>query len=111
MTKLEDLIIYKKSLELVKKIYKLIRIPLLSRDFSLCDQLKRASISVATNISEGYLRSRKQTKNYLEISSGSTNEVATILHIVNLIYGINTKELQEEYIVLGKQINAFSSSF
>lgn len=112
MKTLDDLIIYNKSLELVKKTYQLINSnQVLKNDFSLADQLKRASVSVAANISEGYFRSRKQTKNYLEIASGSSNEMATLLKIVYIIYQIQTKELQNEYIILGKQINAFSKSF
>lgn len=112
MKTLDDLIIYSKALSLVREIYQLINNnQILKRDYSLTDQIKRASVSVATNISEGYFRSRKQTKNYLEISSGSSNEMTTLLKIVYIIYQIQTKELQNEYIILGKQINAFSKSF
>jgi four helix bundle protein len=74
MFEIKDLRIYKKSLELVKEIYLLIeKNPKLSKDFSLCDQIKRASVSIPANISEGFFRSKKQTKNYLEIASGSAN--------------------------------------
>lgn len=112
MKTLDDLIIYNKALELVKKTYQLIdNNQILKNDFSLADQLKRASVSVVANISEGYFRSRKQTKNYLEISSGSSNEMVTLYKIVFIVYQIQTKELQNEYIILGKQINAFSKSF
>jgi four helix bundle protein len=112
MKTLDDLIIYNKALHLVKIIYQLINNNLvLKNDFSLADQLKRASVSVAANISEGYFRSRRQTKNYLEIASGSTNEMVTLLKIAFIIFGISTKELQNEYIILGKQINSFSKSF
>lgn len=112
MFEIKDLRIYQKALELVKEIYNLIeRNPRLSKDYSLCDQIKRASVSVPANISEGFFRSKKQTKNYLEISSGSSNEVVTILKIIFLVYKIDTGKLQEEYTVLGKQINSFSSKF
>lgn len=112
MTDINDLKIYQKSLYLIKDIYKLIESNYqLKKDYSLSDQIKRAAVSIAANISEGYFRSKKQTKNYLEISSGSTNEVVTLLKIINLIYNIETIKLQEEYIYLGKQINAFSSRF
>ncbi len=111
MKKLEDLIVYKKAIELVGKTYRLIiGNQKLRNDFSLIDQLKRASISVATNIAEGYFRSKKQTKNYLEIASGSTNEMVTLLKIVALVYNINTKNLENEYTILGKQINSFSKT-
>lgn len=111
MLKINNLKIYNKSLELVVVVYDLInKNKNFKMDFSLCDQLKRAAVSVSANISEGYFRSKKQTQNYLEIASGSTNEMVTLLAIVNLVYKINTDKLQEEYIILGKQINSFSSS-
>ena len=107
-----DLVIYRKSINLIQNIYTLIKSnSLLQKDYSLSDQLKRASISVSANISEGYFRSKKQTQNYLEIASGSTNEVVTLLIIIEKIYGINTLDLQKEYVILGKQINAFSKTF
>lgn len=112
MLNINNLKIYKKALDLVVKVYNLVETnPNLKKDYSLSDQLKRAAVSVAANIAEGYFRSKKQTRNYLEISSGSTNEMVTLLTIVNLVYKIDTHELQEEYIILGKQINSFSSSF
>ena len=111
MKKLDDLRIYIKSIELIKQIYQLInKNKELNRDFSLCDQIKRASVSVAANIAEGYYRSQRQTKNYLGIASGSANEVVTLLVIINSVYGLNTEDLQNEYKVLGKQINAFSKT-
>jgi four helix bundle protein len=112
MTNVRNLRIYLKAVELVGRIYNLIKKNQnLSKDFSLCDQLKRASVSVVANISEGYARSKKQFKNYLEIAKGSDNEVITLLDIIKLVYGINTDELQNEYNILAKQITAFSNSF
>lgn len=112
MRDIHDLEIYKKSLLLIKEIYDLVRKnSSLTKDYSLSDQIKRASVSVASNISEGFCRTRKLTKNYLSIASGSTNEVATQLEVIMLVYEINTKKLQEEYIILGKQINALSAHF
>lgn len=106
---MDKLIIYNKALSLVVEVYKLIRnSPQLAKDFSLCDQLKRACVSVCVNIAEGYGRSTKLFKNYLQISSGSANEVVALLQIVQALYNINTHHLQEEYKYLGKQINAFS---
>lgn len=106
----EDLIIYKKSLNLIKSTYSLLRKnESLKRDFSLCDQIKRSSISVSTNISEGYGRSKKYFKNFLGIASGSANETITLLQIIELVYNVNTKQLQEDYKFLAKQISAFSS--
>lgn len=97
---------------LVCKVYRLIRLNIaLQHDYSLCDQIKRATVSVVVDIAEGYFRSKKQSQNYLKISLGSTNEVVTLLRIIQLVYAINTAELQNSFLNLGKQINSFSSSF
>ncbi len=108
---MEKLKIYQKALGLIVQIYKLIydnRV--LKTDFSINDQLKRATISIAANIAEGYCRSKKQFMNYLQIASGSANETVALLQIINLIYKIDTLSLQEDYKYLGRQINSFSSS-
>ena len=112
MGDIHSLQIYVKSKALVVRIYLLTQEnKKLLHDYSICDQIRRAAVSVSCNISEGYYRSKKQTKNYLEIASGSTNEVITLLEIISEVYLVNTKDLQEEYRYLGKQINAFSGRF
>lgn len=112
MKTVKELRIHQKSLALTKEIYDMInKYTKLSRDYSLCDQIKRASVSVVANIAEGYLRTSKLSKNYLRISMGSSNEVITLLVVVQTIYGINTNGLQKEYEYLARQINAFLKSF
>lgn len=108
---MERLRIYQQALILVDKIYALINNnQKLLKDFSINDQLKRASISVAINIAEGYCRSLKHFQNYLKISSGSANETVALLQIINLVHNVNTLQLQQEYKILGKMINAFSNN-
>ena len=107
---IEKLRIYQNSLELISQVYNLIKNNRnLASDWSLCDQIKRASVSVATNISEGYLRTKKQYRNFLSIASGSANEVITLLQIITKIHGIKTESLQEKYKLLARQIGALSS--
>ena len=109
---LADLTIYKKSLRLVKEVYDLIKNNTqLQKDYSLCDQIKRSSVSVTANISEGYLQGKKIFKNYLRIANGSANETTTLLEVIALVHGVKTDKIQEEYRYLSKQISAFSSSF
>ena len=108
MDKIRDLKIYHKSILLVVEIYKLTRSnDNLSKDYSLKDQIRRAAISIVTNLAEGAFQTKKQFINYLRISSGSTNEVITLLEIINKVYQINTKDLEDDYIYFGKQINTF----
>jgi len=109
---MEKLRIYQDSLELIKQIYVLINAnEKLRKDYSLCDQIRRAVISILSNIAEGYMRSSKQYKNYLKISSGSANEVVAQLQIISTVYEIDTKVLQDSFRVLGRKINAFSKTF
>ena len=106
---MEKLRIYNKALELVSEIYLLIKKNKSLRcDFSLNDQLKRASISIVANIAEGYKRSNKHFINFLQIASGSANEVVALLQITNLVHNINTEKVQNSFIILGKQIYALT---
>ena len=54
--KLEDIIAWQKARELVHQIYKLTSTDKFKRDFTLKDQIRRASISAMSNIAEGYAR-------------------------------------------------------
>lgn len=105
---MKNLKIYQNALALIAEIYDLTRATKLVKDYSLIDQLRRAAISVLANIAEGYCRSTKQFKNYLQIASGSTNEVVALLQVITLVYDIETTRLQESFQILGRQINSFS---
>ena len=54
--KFEDIHAWQKARDLNKELYKYTRVGGLARDFSLKDQLRRASISVMSNIAEGFER-------------------------------------------------------
>ena len=78
----EDLRVWKQGIELVKQIYLITREGEISRDFGLKDQLRRASVSVPTNIAEGFeRRSRKEYVNFLNIAKGSAGEVRSLLRV------------------------------
>jgi four helix bundle protein len=78
----EDLMVWQKGIQLVKQIYIVTDEGKLSRDFGLKDQLRRASISVPTNIAEGFeRRSRKEYLNFLNIAKGSAGEVRSLLRV------------------------------
>ncbi|HEY9742183.1 MAG TPA: four helix bundle protein [Coleofasciculaceae cyanobacterium] len=78
----EDLRVWQKGIELVKQIYLITKEGELSRDFGLRDQLRRASVSIPTNIAEGFERhSRKEYLNFLNIAKGSAGEVRSLLRV------------------------------
>lgn len=79
MDALEELEVWKRSKQLAVSIYKILRF---CRDRGYKDQITRASISVPSNIAEGYERySNKEFVNYLRIAKGSCAEVRTQLII------------------------------
>ena len=64
--------VWQKGIALVKDIYLVTDEGNLRRDFGLKDQLRRAAVSIPTNIAEGFERtSRKEYLNFLNIAKGS----------------------------------------
>jgi len=106
---IEDIEVYNESLLLCREVFLLSKHPSLKREYSLCDQIKRASISVCTNISEGYGRKTKADfSQFLSISLGSCNEVLALLDIIRINFPrIETVPLRDRYKVLSKRIFSF----
>ena len=74
----EDLLCWKKSRELVRDIYKALNT---CKDYGFKDQIQRASVSVMSNIAEGFESGTKQEfLNYLYIAKGSAGEVRAQLY-------------------------------
>jgi four helix bundle protein len=83
VTKFEDLIVWQKSLELSIRVHKVLRD---EKNFSLRDQMQRASISIASNIAEGYERNtNKDYIRFLFIAKGSCSELRTQLYLAKEI--------------------------
>lgn len=73
-----NLIIWQRSLELTKKIYSQTRSCPSSEVFGLAMQMRRAAVSVPSNIAEGYARaSSKEFLRFLRIANGSLAELET----------------------------------
>jgi four helix bundle protein len=78
----EDLNVWQRSRELVKLIYELTKNKLFKRDYSLVDQIRRSSISVLSNVAEGFERgSNKEFIQFLYIAKGSCGEVRSQLYV------------------------------
>lgn len=79
ITKFEDLICFSKARELTKCIYKELKD---CKDYGFKDQITRASVSVMSNIAEGFERGTKnEFLNYLYIAKGSAGEVRAQLYV------------------------------
>lgn len=81
--KYEDLKCWQEARVLVNQVYELSTKPSLKREFALIDQLKRSSLSVMTNIAEGFSRyHRREFIRFLDYSQSSAQEVKSLLYIV-----------------------------
>lgn len=73
-----DLIVWQKAMKLVVAVYELLKDFPREESFGLTAQIKRAVISVPSNIAEGYHhRTAKDRKHFLTISYGSSAELET----------------------------------
>lgn len=78
----EDLHVYQRARELTNAIYRLTGTGPFARDFGLVDQIRRAAVSIMSNIAEGFERgSTTELIQYLYIAKGSCGEVRAQLAI------------------------------
>ena len=74
----KKLIIWQKLMNLSVEIYKLTRSLPDNENFCLCSQMRRAVVSIPSNIAEGHTRqSKKEFIHFLRIAQGSNSELET----------------------------------
>ena len=96
-----DLKVWQKSMELAYKVYDIVKI--LPRDelHSLSDQMRRAVISIPSNIAEGYARaSTKDYIHFLSIARGSIAEIETQLYISKDLEYVQEESLENVFVLL-----------
>ena len=78
----EDIDAWTLGRELTVEIYRVSRDGRFGRDFGLCDQIRRACVSVTSNIAEGFeRRSPRDFARFLLIARGSAGEVRSQLYV------------------------------
>ena len=109
--KFEDLEVWKLSMDLCTDIYRITNTVLFSKDFGLKDQIRRSTVSVPSNISEGYERdSKNQFLYFLVIAKGSCGELRTQLKIARMLDYLKEEEyttINEKCISASKQLAGF----
>ncbi|MCE7926278.1 MAG: four helix bundle protein [Haliscomenobacteraceae bacterium CHB4] len=95
MGKFKELRVWNDSIELTEKIYRITREPIFSKDFALCNQIRRAVISISSNIAEGDERgTNRESVHFFNIAKGSAAELITQLIIAQRFGYIDNEELQ-----------------
>ena len=78
----EDIKAWQAARELVSAVYRVSGRGKFEKDFGLCDQIQRASVSVMANIAEGFERSSdREFHRFLYIAKGSAGEVRSHLFV------------------------------
>ena len=110
-----DLRVYKEAKLLVREVYSLMDKFPKFETYALSDQLRRAVVSVPSNIAEGSGRfSIKEKIHFIEIAYGSLTETLCQLDIAHDLDYINDKEFEDEKYridVIGKQLSELRCSF
>jgi len=90
----QDLEVWKLSIDLAGRLYKLTNKFTPSENFGLTNQMRRAAVSIPSNIAEGQGRnSAKEFKQFLAISLGSRSELETQLIIAKEIEYLTQEDL------------------
>jgi four helix bundle protein len=107
----EDIESWKKSRELTKQVYEITSIGEFKRDFGLKDQLRKASVSILSNIAEGFERGGDQEfLQFLAVAKGSCGEVRAQLYVA-LDQGYLPRDRFESLTALTKEISRLISGF
>ena len=92
-----DLVAWQVSVELVKSLYELTDTFPAKETYGLTAQIRRAAVSVPSNIAEGAARTtRREVAHYLSIARGSLSEIDTQVTIAKKLgYIGNDEEIQQ----------------
>ena len=97
--KLEDLVVWRKSKDLTTVIYRISGKGPFAKDYALRNQIRRAAISISSNIAEGFGRYNiGEFANFLSIASGSTTEVKSQVHLardLDYVDGVDAEAIIE----------------
>lgn len=77
----ENLDVYNKAIDFVSSIYSLTKAFPPEEMFGLTSQIRRAAVSIPSNVSEGSARSKKDFSRFIDMARGSVFECVTLLQV------------------------------
>jgi len=94
--KFEDLIAWQKARALTREVYQISQQGAFAKDFGLSGQIQRASVSIMSNIAEGFERGgRGEFHQFLSVAKASCAEVRSLLYVALDIKYINKAEFRK----------------
>ena len=110
----EDLKVWQMAHDLSVAVYSLTKCGEFSKDWGLRDQIQRASVSVMSNIAEGFERySRQEFKQFLSVARGSCAEVRSQVQLAKSLGYVSDADcstIYEKCIALSRSIGGLRSS-
>ncbi len=108
----EKLQIYERSYKAGLAVYRMTKTYPTEERYAMVDQMRRASVSIALNIAEGYAKRESQSefKRFLLMAIGSCNEMSVLIEYSKDLKYITNEQYEKartEYDELGRMLNAF----
>jgi four helix bundle protein len=106
-----DLEVWQRAVDFSVTLYRVSESFPQSERFGLTSQMRRAAVSIASNIAEGHARSRNEYAHFLRVARGSTAELETQLEIARRIGYLSPEsyaDLHNQLTIIAKQLNTLS---
>ena len=108
----EDLEVWKLARKLTVQVYALSRNGTFAKDYGFCNQIRRAAVSIVSNIAEGFeRRSNSQFIQFLDIANGSAGEVRAQLYVALDLGYITQEQFQavfKDITSIGKMLTSLT---
>lgn len=107
----KDLLVWQKSRDLAVKIYRITENFPKSELYGLTSQMRRAVISISSNIAESYHRfHHKEKQQFLAIAFGSGSELESQIEIAKILFPlVDFKNTEDDILEIMKILNNFLS--
>lgn len=104
MNSFRNLNVYIKAKELVAKVYELLKKFPKEEQYALCDQMRRAAVSIPSNIAEGCGReTQKDQTHFLTIANGSLMEILSQLDVACDLGYITREEFETMEVLINDE--------
>ena len=106
-----ELEVWKQSMDFVLDVYRELKTFPVEERYGICDQIRRAAVSIPSNIAEGFGRDTpKEFSHFLSIARGSLYELSTQLEIANRLGFLQPNSgLYPQAEAIGKMLNSLRS--
>lgn len=103
IVRFEDIEAWQTARELTRMVYDLTRNGEFARDFGLCDQMRRASVSIMSNIAEGFeSRTQQLLREYLGRTKASAGELRAQVYVAKDIGYLDQNEFSNLFELCDK---------